>query len=82
MQISEWWSANDKNVDQLSLLPTISSTATIRSTQMQECRVGNNALIEEKTSLKHSHIGSNSIIESKTRVSQSVIMGNVTIKQR
>ncbi|KYM82134.1 Translation initiation factor eIF-2B subunit gamma [Atta colombica] len=79
-KISEWW--NDKNINQLPLLPYISSTATVRSTQMQECRIGDNSLIEEKTSLKNNHIGPNSIVESKTRISQSVIMGHVTIKQR
>jgi len=82
MQVSEWWNANDENVGQLSLLPSISSTATIRSTQMQECRVDDCALIEEKTSVKYSHIGPNCVIKSKTRVSQSVIMENVTIEQR
>jgi len=79
-KISEWWNADDKNIEQL--LPSISSTATVRSTQMQECRVDDNSSIEEKTSLKHSHIGPNSVVESKTRISQSVIMGHVTIKQR
>ncbi|XP_072758124.1 translation initiation factor eIF2B subunit gamma [Anoplolepis gracilipes] len=83
-KILEWWSADDKNTEQpgLPLLPSISNTAIIRSTQMQECRVDDNSTIEEKTSLKHSYIGPNSLVESKTRVSQSVIMGHVTIKQR
>ncbi|KAM0733838.1 Translation initiation factor eIF2B subunit gamma [Formica fusca] len=79
-KISEWWSTDGKNTGQP--LPSISSTATIRSTQMQECHVDDNSTIEEKTSLKHSYIGPNSVVESKTRVSQSVIMGHVTIKQR
>ncbi|KAL6257374.1 hypothetical protein P5V15_010947 [Pogonomyrmex californicus] len=81
-KISELWNINDRNVDRLSLPLSISNTATVHSTQMQECRVDDNSLIQEKTSLKHSHIGSNSIVESKTRISQSVIMGHVTIKQR
>ncbi|KAG5325456.1 EI2BG factor, partial [Pseudoatta argentina] len=80
-KILEWWN-DDKNTNQLPLLPCISNTATVRSTQMQECRIGDNSLIEEKTSLKNNHIGPNSIVESKTRISQSVIMGHVTIKQR
>ncbi|XP_077273590.1 eukaryotic translation initiation factor 2B subunit gamma [Temnothorax americanus] len=80
-KISEWWS-DDKNTDQLPLLPSISSTATVRGTQMQECRIGDNSLVEEKTSLKQNHIGPNCTVESKTRISQSVIMGHVTVKQR
>ncbi|KAL6433010.1 hypothetical protein ACFW04_006361 [Cataglyphis niger] len=79
-KILEWLNADGKNIGQP--LPSISSTATIRSTQMQECHVDDNSTIEEKTSLKHSYIGPNSVVESKTRVSQSVIMGHVTIKQR
>ncbi|XP_011163998.1 translation initiation factor eIF-2B subunit gamma [Solenopsis invicta] len=78
-KITEWW-GNDKNTSQLP--SSISSTATVRSTQMQECRIGDNSLIEAKTSLKYSHIGPNSTVASKTRISQSVIMGNVTIKER
>lgn len=77
-QISEWWGT--ENADQLS--EKISSTATVRSTQVQECRIDDNAFIDEKTSLKQSHIGPNSVVETKTRISHSVIMGNVTIKQR
>ncbi|XP_014472664.1 PREDICTED: translation initiation factor eIF-2B subunit gamma isoform X2 [Dinoponera quadriceps] len=79
-KISEWW--DNKNNDQLLPIPNISSTATVHSTQVQECRIDNNSHIQEKTSLKHSYIGPNSTVESKTRISQSVIMGNVTIKQR
>ncbi|XP_012223727.1 translation initiation factor eIF2B subunit gamma [Linepithema humile] len=81
-KISEWWNADNKNTSQLSLLPSISSMANVRSTQVQECRIDDNAFIDEKTSLKYSHIGPSSIVESKTRISQSVIMANVTIKQR
>ncbi|XP_031829988.1 eukaryotic translation initiation factor 2B subunit gamma [Nomia melanderi] len=78
-KISEWWANND--IDR-SDIPSISATATIHSTQMQDCCVDDNAIIHEKTSLKQSHIGPNAVIESKTRVSQSVIMENVIIKQR
>ncbi|CAK9826665.1 Translation initiation factor eIF-2B subunit gamma [Anthophora retusa] len=78
-KISEWWFNDDS---ELSCIPSISSLATIHSTQMQDCRVGSNTLIHDKTSLKHSHIGSNAVVESKTRISQSVIMENVTIKER
>ncbi|XP_012288671.1 translation initiation factor eIF-2B subunit gamma [Orussus abietinus] len=63
-------------------LPTISSSANVKSTQVQNCRIDENAFVDEKTSLKLSHIGPNTTIESKTRVSQSILMGNVTIKQR
>ncbi|XP_011871014.1 PREDICTED: translation initiation factor eIF-2B subunit gamma [Vollenhovia emeryi] len=77
-KISELW---NESTNQLPL-PSISNTATVRSTQMQECRIGDNSLIEEKTSLKQNHVGPNCVVESKTRVSQSVIMGHVTIKQR
>ncbi|XP_029155359.1 translation initiation factor eIF-2B subunit gamma [Nylanderia fulva] len=80
-KILEWWSADDKNIGQLPLL-SISNTAIIRSTQIQECCIDDNTTIEEKTSLKHSHIGPNSVVESKTRISQSLIMGHVTVKQR
>ncbi|XP_076758003.1 eukaryotic translation initiation factor 2B subunit gamma [Xylocopa sonorina] len=78
-KISEWWN-NDSNGQ--FCIPTIAATATVNSTQMQDCYVGNNAFIDEKTSLKDSHIGSNTRVESKTRISQSVIMENVTINQR
>lgn len=78
-KISAW-----SNVEHIKLppLPAISSAATVRGTQVQECRIDDNTIIEEKTSLKQSHIGSNSLVEMRTRISQSVIMGNVTIKQR
>ncbi|XP_017876049.1 translation initiation factor eIF-2B subunit gamma [Ceratina calcarata] len=75
-KISEWWGNEEQTI------PNIASNATVRSTQMQDCRVGNNALVDEKTSLKQSHIGPNSVVEPKSRVSQSVIMENVTIKQK
>lgn len=78
-KISELWSAGSN--EQIPL-PDVSNTATVRSTQVQECRIGDNTLIDEKTSLKCSYIGPNCTVESKTRISQSVIMENVTIKQR
>lgn len=59
-----------------------SSSATVKSTQIQNCSIDENAFIDEKTSLKFSHIGPNAVVETKTRISNSVIMGNVTIKQR
>lgn len=79
IKISEWW--NNDN-DGQSPVPIIAPTAKIRSTQMQDCYVDNNALIEEKTSLKHTHIGPNVTIESKTRISQSVLMESANVKQR
>ncbi|XP_033330331.2 eukaryotic translation initiation factor 2B subunit gamma [Megalopta genalis] len=78
-KISEWWNNNDM---EKSNIPSISATATIKSTQMQDCHVDDNAIIHEKTSLKQCYIGPNVVIESKTRISQSVVMENVTIKQR
>lgn len=75
-KISEWWGSEEQTI------PNIAPNATVRSTQMQDCRVGSNALVDEKTSLKQSHIGPNSVVESKSRISQSVIMENVTIKER
>ncbi|XP_076232583.1 eukaryotic translation initiation factor 2B subunit gamma [Calliopsis andreniformis] len=78
-KISEWWSNNSNGQ---SLLSTISNTAIVNTTQMQDCHVGDNVFIDEKTSLKQCHIGLNTRIESKTRISQSVIMDNVIIKQR
>ncbi|KAG7212412.1 hypothetical protein KM043_012729 [Ampulex compressa] len=80
-KISEWWASVAKDGQFTSPLPTISSSATINSTQMQDCSVGDNAFIDAKTSLKQSHIGTNAVIKSKTRISQSVIMGNVTVEQ-
>ncbi|XP_054009721.1 translation initiation factor eIF-2B subunit gamma [Hylaeus anthracinus] len=79
IKILDLWS-NDDNKQ--SCIPRIATTATIHSTQMQDCHVDENAFIDEKTSLKQSYIGPNAVIESKTRISQSVIMENVTIKQR
>ncbi|XP_043262197.1 translation initiation factor eIF-2B subunit gamma [Colletes gigas] len=76
-KISDWWT-NDNDKD---YVPSISNTATIHSTQIQDCHVNDNAIINEKTSLKQSHIGSNAIIESKIRISHSIVMENVTIKQ-
>ncbi|XP_057318108.1 translation initiation factor eIF-2B subunit gamma [Microplitis mediator] len=61
---------------------TISPLATVKSTQVVNCRIDEGALIDEKTSVKESHIGPAATIEPKTRISDSVIMGNVTIKQR
>ncbi|XP_076652876.1 eukaryotic translation initiation factor 2B subunit gamma [Halictus rubicundus] len=78
-KISEWWNNNDM---EKSNVPNISTSATINSTQMQDCHVDDNATIHEKTSLKQCHIGPNAVIESKTRISYSVVMENVTIKQR
>lgn len=60
----------------------ISLLATVKSSQVVDCKIDENVLIDEKTSVKQSHIGPACIIESKTRVSDCVIMGNVTIKQR
>ncbi|KAK9305587.1 hypothetical protein QLX08_003375 [Tetragonisca angustula] len=78
-KISEWW--NNDNNEQPSV-PIIAPTATVHSTQIQDCRVDNNALIEEKISLKHTHIGPHVTVESKTRISQSVLMESAIIKQR
>ncbi|XP_076180185.1 eukaryotic translation initiation factor 2B subunit gamma isoform X2 [Ptiloglossa arizonensis] len=78
-KIPDWWS-NDNN--EQSPISNISSTATIRSTQMQDCHVDDNAFIDNKTSLKQSHIGPNAVVQSKTRISQSIVMEKVTIKQR
>ncbi|XP_017758971.1 PREDICTED: translation initiation factor eIF-2B subunit gamma isoform X2 [Eufriesea mexicana] len=57
-------------------------TATLRSTQMENCRVDHNAVIDEKTSLKNTHIGPNVAVESTARISQSVLMEAVTVRQR
>jgi len=61
---------------------SISPNATVKSTQVQNCRIDDNAMISEKTSLKSSHISSNVTVEPKTRISKCVIMGNVTVKSR
>lgn len=60
----------------------ISPSATVKSTQMQDCSIDDNAFIDEKTSLKFSHIGAKVTVESKTRIAQSVLMENVVVKQR
>ncbi|XP_015116888.1 translation initiation factor eIF-2B subunit gamma [Diachasma alloeum] len=60
----------------------ISPLATVKSTQVTNCRIDELASVDEKTSIKQSHIGPGSVIEQKTRVADSVIMGNVVIKQR
>lgn len=78
-KILEWWSIGDS---EQSRLPNVSNTATINSTQLQNCCVDDNAFIDEKTSLKESHIGPSAKVESKTRISDSVVMENATIKQR
>ncbi|XP_014210558.1 translation initiation factor eIF-2B subunit gamma [Copidosoma floridanum] len=60
---------------------SISPGATVKSTQVQNCRIDDNAMVSEKTSLKSSCIGCNVTVEPKTRITKSVIMSNVTIKQ-
>ncbi|XP_046830760.1 translation initiation factor eIF-2B subunit gamma [Vespa crabro] len=77
-KISDWSS----NIIKSDLFLNTSSSATVKSTQVQNCSIDENAFIDEKTSLKVSHIGPNTIVETKTRILNSVIMGNVTIKQR
>lgn len=78
LKISDWWTSNKKSDFFLNTSPS----ATVKSTQVQNCSIDDNASIENKTSLKSSHIGSSSVVDSKTRISNSVIMGDVTIKQR
>lgn len=77
-KISEWWTS----ASQLPLLPALSKSAVVNTTQLQECRVSDNSVIDSKTSLRHSHIGPCTTVETKTRISQSVLMGCVTIKPR
>lgn len=60
----------------------VSSNATVKSTQVQECRIDNNAFIDERTSLKQSNIGAKATVETKTRIANSILMDNVTIKQK
>lgn len=61
--------------------PLVSSTATVKSTQMSDCAVGDNTIISEKTSIKSSIFGTNSIVHEKTRISDSYIMNHVTIEE-
>ncbi|XP_058801456.1 translation initiation factor eIF-2B subunit gamma [Phymastichus coffea] len=61
---------------------SISPNATVKSTQIQNCRIDENAIISEKTSLKQSYVSNNVTIEPKTRISKSIIMNNVTIKEK
>lgn len=67
-----------KNVEKT---PLVSTQATIRSTQMTNCAVADNATITEKTSLKNCVLGSNSTVNQKTRISNSVLMNGVTIEE-
>ncbi|XP_043504412.1 translation initiation factor eIF-2B subunit gamma [Polistes fuscatus] len=77
-KISDWSSSIIKS----DLLLNTSPLATVKSTQVNNCSIDDNAFVDEKTSLKFSHIGLNTIIETKTRISNSVIMDNVTIKEK
>ncbi|KAK2587569.1 hypothetical protein KPH14_003697 [Odynerus spinipes] len=78
LKISDWWAGNIKS----GIFLNTSPSATVKSTQIQNCSIDENTCIDEKTSLKTSHIGPNTVVESKTRISNSIIMDNVTIKQR
>jgi translation initiation factor eIF-2B subunit gamma len=60
----------------------ISKNANVKSTQMSECAIAENATISEKTSLKSSIFGSNCFVDQKTRISDSVIMSNATIEEK
>ncbi|XP_014206975.1 translation initiation factor eIF-2B subunit gamma [Copidosoma floridanum] len=73
----EWF---DLKKEGESTCSSVSLGATVKSTQVQNCRIDDNAMISEKTSLKSSFVGCNVIVEPKTRISKSVIMNNVTIK--
>ncbi|XP_046479538.1 translation initiation factor eIF2B subunit gamma [Neodiprion pinetum] len=66
----------------LSAAPTIFfDDSMIKTNQVENCTIGYNASISEKTSLKLSHIGTSAVIETKTRVLNSVVMENVTVKE-
>ncbi|XP_011495858.1 PREDICTED: translation initiation factor eIF-2B subunit gamma isoform X2 [Ceratosolen solmsi marchali] len=76
--VDKWF---DLKKDEVSL-SNISPTATVKSSQVQNCIIDENSLISEKTSLKQSYISNNVIVNPKTRISKSIIMSNVTIKER
>ncbi|KAG4075320.1 hypothetical protein HA402_003111 [Bradysia odoriphaga] len=63
-------------------LSLISPNATIKSTQIVECAVGDGTVIAEKTSLKNSVLGRNCQIIEKVRISDSVLMNGVVIEER
>lgn len=61
--------------------PLIAPGATIKSTQMTQCAVGDNSTVLEKTSLKKCILGNNCQVNSKTRISDSVLMNGVIIEE-
>lgn len=63
------------------LVPLVAVTSIVKSTQLVECAVGDNATISEKTSLKNSVFGPNCVVKPKTRISDSVLMNGVVVEE-
>ncbi|KAJ8687630.1 hypothetical protein QAD02_023424 [Eretmocerus hayati] len=77
--VKEWYEwKNEGSIPSCS----ISQNATVKCTQIQNCRIDENTTVNEKTSLKDSYISSNVDVDSKTRISKSIVMCNVTIQQK
>lgn len=60
--------------------PLISENATILSSQMTECAVGDSCTVAEKTSLKKTVLGTNCVVRPRTRISDSVLMNGVIVE--
>lgn len=56
-------------------------TCDVRSTQMTQSTVGDQTVIQEKTSISKSNIGANCKIDTKVRLSGSILMDNVIIEE-
>ncbi|ETN59213.1 translation initiation factor eif-2b gamma subunit [Anopheles darlingi] len=59
----------------------VSPTATIKSTQITKCAVGDMTTISEKTSLSANVIANGCTVQSKTRINGSVLMDGVTVEE-
>uniref|UniRef100_A0A8D8I4W6 Translation initiation factor eIF2B subunit gamma n=2 Tax=Culex pipiens TaxID=7175 RepID=A0A8D8I4W6_CULPI len=60
----------------------ITKTCDVRSTQMAQTTVGEQSVIQEKTSINKSTIGASCKINSKVRLSDSILMDNVVIEKK
>lgn len=61
-------------------VPLIAASSNVKSTQLVECAIGDNAAVSEKTSLKNSVLGPNCVVKPKTRISDSVLMNGVVVE--
>ncbi|KAL7299153.1 hypothetical protein TKK_0007752 [Trichogramma kaykai] len=61
---------------------SISSKAVVKCTQLQNCRIDDNAQVSEKTSLKNSYFSYNVVVKPKTRIQKSVLMNDVVVNEK